>query len=458
MDKTRDRSTPPPFNRRNLGCPYMGVKADPQTRFSTASPGNYCHRVHPAEPVTLDHQDGFCLSDGYLNCVVYSPQWKGGLPAQLRGEGDGSNLLDGPRVLQGAGQLFGGLKDRLSRNPSEPPPVSAPRSASAPEEDEVDMFRRLHQEARSRVARYPDQALAPGYEVPDDEPMPLRRSDRVQPIWIVLLLVGLVVIAFSIWGVLQRIDQINKEAISAESTSLAAISLVTAAEQTALFEAGQTATVAAYTPTPVPATSTPTATTVSAEQATQNAITTAFAQDTQQALALAATQTASVSCENTSGYQVAVISGPVLNPPLGTYYYQGDTPPTPQAVWVLQNSGACDWKKVSLLYTSTGATLVPILRQSGALVDAENLLLRPGEQIELALAFNGANAFTVNTQYTYIINGVSLSNLPPLTLDVTRWILTIAKPTATPKTSSGGGGGGGGGEPGRATPTPPGRP
>lgn len=459
MEQTRNRSTSPPLGPRMVGCPYLGVKSDPQTRFSTSSTGNYCHRVQPAEPVALEHQEGYCLGERHVSCVVYSAQWKNGLPAELRGDGESASTRSSPWVVH----LIEGLRQRFSRTPPPPSPKSETTIKEA--EDEVDMFRRLHQEARSQVARYP-VPVAGAVEPPSEaKEVPRRkrsaaREERLQPVWIILLVVGIVVIAFSVWGVMQRISQIQQDADNAGATAVAAIDLATALQQTSLYEQIQTSTAAAYTPTPLPATFTPSPTAFSPEEATQHALATELTGATQAALALGATLTASVSCEDESGYRVEVVSGPVLFPPLGTFYYEGSTPPSAQATWTLRNNGACDWSSLVLLYPNTTTTLVPVLRHEGAIVDLATHVVRPGDELELSLAFNGANAYSVKTEYLYVINGITLNQHPLLSLDVTGWISMYARPTNTPRPGGGGGGGAATATsgPGRPTPTEPVRP
>lgn len=78
------RSTPyrPPLRRPESGsnaagngkigrCPYVGADADPTTALAFPSEANHCFRTNLPVPVSLIHQETFCLSNGYDRCPVY---------------------------------------------------------------------------------------------------------------------------------------------------------------------------------------------------------------------------------------------------------------------------------------------------------------------------------------------------------------------------------------------------
>ncbi len=70
---------------KNLdSCPFVGLKNDPETSFSYASKSNYCHKVQPPEPVSISYQGSACLTEAYKRCPIYSPDWDGPLPVEIR--------------------------------------------------------------------------------------------------------------------------------------------------------------------------------------------------------------------------------------------------------------------------------------------------------------------------------------------------------------------------------------
>jgi hypothetical protein len=88
MDPNKEDSKVPNLSSQIYpGCPFLGVREDSETHFATSSPGNYCHKVNPPEPVLFDHQESFCLGGEFLSCPVFSNDWTGPLPTVIRGEG-----------------------------------------------------------------------------------------------------------------------------------------------------------------------------------------------------------------------------------------------------------------------------------------------------------------------------------------------------------------------------------
>lgn len=88
MDPSRNSSLSKSSSQRlSSGCPYLGLREDADTHFSTPSPGNYCHKVKPTEPIHLDHQERSCLVDAFPSCQVFAGEWHGSLPVGIRGIG-----------------------------------------------------------------------------------------------------------------------------------------------------------------------------------------------------------------------------------------------------------------------------------------------------------------------------------------------------------------------------------
>ncbi len=65
-------------------CPYIGLPEDQETHFRYPHESNYCHKVSPAETITLVHQNRICLQDSHANCPVYQTGSRGSLPERLR--------------------------------------------------------------------------------------------------------------------------------------------------------------------------------------------------------------------------------------------------------------------------------------------------------------------------------------------------------------------------------------
>lgn len=62
---TFHRQPPPP------ACPYLGQGADPRTRQSRAVEDHRCFRNGNPRRIAFNHQNRFCLTDGFEACPVY---------------------------------------------------------------------------------------------------------------------------------------------------------------------------------------------------------------------------------------------------------------------------------------------------------------------------------------------------------------------------------------------------
>jgi LysM repeat protein len=51
-------------------CPYIGLYDDSDTSISYPSEHNYCHCFANVEPISLDHQQTFCLGPAYQGCPI----------------------------------------------------------------------------------------------------------------------------------------------------------------------------------------------------------------------------------------------------------------------------------------------------------------------------------------------------------------------------------------------------
>ena len=65
-------------------CPHFGRARDPASYIGYHSPGNRCHRLEAPEKVTFAHQARYCLAEKHRKCGVFSDQWSGRFPDELR--------------------------------------------------------------------------------------------------------------------------------------------------------------------------------------------------------------------------------------------------------------------------------------------------------------------------------------------------------------------------------------
>lgn len=91
---------------KSVICPYLGVHDDPETSVSYPSEHNYCHCSATIEPISLDHQQTFCLGTAYQTCPVFSNQTavapkQGNLLSRLNTMLPGANHKWGRWVLIG---------------------------------------------------------------------------------------------------------------------------------------------------------------------------------------------------------------------------------------------------------------------------------------------------------------------------------------------------------------------
>lgn len=79
-------------------CPYVGLPDDPETWLAFAAEGNCCHYAQPAWPIDPDHQEAFCLSEGYVACPMLEEPEDTPLLPDLRA-GDGGERSRGRTLL-----------------------------------------------------------------------------------------------------------------------------------------------------------------------------------------------------------------------------------------------------------------------------------------------------------------------------------------------------------------------
>lgn len=65
-------------------CPFLGLADDPETSLSFPSVWNNCHHGKKTEPVTLEHQRKYCLSENHPFCPVFNQPAGQPFPRELR--------------------------------------------------------------------------------------------------------------------------------------------------------------------------------------------------------------------------------------------------------------------------------------------------------------------------------------------------------------------------------------
>lgn len=55
-------------------CPHLGLENDPATWFAFPTTENHCHQRRSPRAVETSYQQGFCLSDNYIECPLLTSQ------------------------------------------------------------------------------------------------------------------------------------------------------------------------------------------------------------------------------------------------------------------------------------------------------------------------------------------------------------------------------------------------
>jgi hypothetical protein len=430
------------------GCPFLGLKVDPETHFSSPSPGNYCHKVNPSEPISVPHQEEFCLGGKYSNCIIFHPGWKGSLPSSIRGDGSSGLRSNKKTKVVVAGTAIATENKNLQVGSQ---PVTIPPSHPLNEVDQPlqvekidDTLNQINRDDENDIPWVKLYGEA-SQKYQESSGNNFSRKDRY--IWIGLFLIATIIFAVSIWGVLDRITKLRT------STELSMLSARTVNAITASFETA----VSGF------ATSTANAiflsSGISKDEATPTPVTVESEILTDTPTYIEPTAT-TISCDDYTGYQIEIISGPELSPRPGYVYQEGSPEPVVQAKWVIKNPGSCKWEQIVLQETTTGENFVPLLFQGNEVIDLSNLeeAINPGEEFTLAINFKLKDVKSVNRDWVIILNGFPLLEQPHIILMVENWINIIqaqstptksgsssTKPTAT-------------GNPSRETSEPPTRP
>jgi len=87
-------------------CPYLGLKDDPSTYSIYPSLRNNCQHAQPPQAVNLSYQRSYCSTADYESCPVFAEEWRGRLPAEIRGERTSSKAPQWRLVLILAGVVL----------------------------------------------------------------------------------------------------------------------------------------------------------------------------------------------------------------------------------------------------------------------------------------------------------------------------------------------------------------
>lgn len=365
-----------------MPCPYLGLRDDPVTHFAWDNPNHHCHRVDPPQPIRLIHQQGYCLSGRFETCPVRNDLSPSPSPSKYR------------KVFES-----NGLPVHLRLPGVQLPEIHWPE---LPRLSQIDFG-----ENKRKVWGFAAAGLL---------------------VLLIILVAGTVFINAGGNGRGQA--GVN----GAASNSPAAAVVIDS----------PTATLTA------PAvSSTPTASLTPSETPTQTPSPTIDLWATQTVLALTPlpsdTPTPPLfACDDIRAYTLQLVSGPVLSPDPGFVYDSGDAPPIVSATWLVQNTGACEWTSILLRSTTSGRLLVPLLYINDTLIspdpDNPQVLVRPGESIQVALNFSPEIASSISGDWYLVVENFNLPEQPHLTLQVVNWVTRIAatattRPTSKPGTS-----------------------
>jgi len=80
-------------------CPALGIIRDPLVCFYFPNQHNYCHHVKKPEPIKLEHQEAFCLTENHNECVVFKQERAKHLPNDILGKAPSPIRVPKPRNL-----------------------------------------------------------------------------------------------------------------------------------------------------------------------------------------------------------------------------------------------------------------------------------------------------------------------------------------------------------------------
>ncbi len=466
-------------SRFQTSCPYIGMRSDPQTHVGIPDTRNCCHLVNPPREVSINHQQALCLGQHFPSCQVYMTSGEGEVPEGIfEGDGEGERSFGLPFLFSRRSQARAA---KSATSPSKTVPLVEPDLAKKPQtEPGVEQKTILSPEpgpVAPPVAQQAGQPAPPArQEVPpaveDEEELrrrlyneALSRYDQVSSakrerkgLWAFLMVAALLVFLISVWGIYNRFQNQQRDALLAAETNY------TIALATAVQDMGAAADAWGTAASIIDAQNSTATAVVNATQTA--ALVAAEMQQTADAAgvqALTVTPTTElVVCQNINEASLLIASGPQLAPELRTFYTAGMT--NPQASWVVQNSGTCGWSQILLWSVFDNSVTQPIVKRNGQVVtptaDPTQSMIAPGEQIELVIEFPASKAQRINNEWILVVDGLSMLSQPHLILKADSWVVLNPgdQPTATrsPRKSTPGGTNPTSVIPSRDTPTPEG--
>jgi len=130
------------------------------------------------------------------------------------------------------------------------------------------------------------------------------------------------------------------------------------------------------------------------------------------------------ACKSAEEINFELVSGPVLEPVLGTRL-QTKQPPDATATWTIRNLGECQWDSLGIYSVYRSLLHQPQIRRGGELFDtvAGLVVANPGETLEITAAFPGDQASEVNDEWVLVINGHQFFSKTHLYLNVAEWLV-----------------------------------
>lgn len=463
MSLTNNTSSSQAQSQTRPSCPYIGILNDPQTRVGIPDTRNCCHLVNPPSFIDLSHQESYCLSKNFPGCPIYQTSGEGPIPAGILG-------VDSNTEKSFKFGIFGlkrsSSKEQKTTTPpdekkeeiwiEQPDPVAAAAIAAGASGAAIDDGEQLLSTSEASIPDDDDELRMRLYnEALNHYEQAKNVKKEKRGLWAFLLIIALAVLLISTWGVYSRLQNLQRQALLNAEINYT-ISLATAVQDMSAAAAawGTAAAVVEQEQ------QTATAIARQTEIARQTVVALSPDQITATAAVLAVTPTPSLAiCSDISQAAYEVVSGPILNPPVGTFYRSGLQ--NPQASWIVKNTGTCGWSQVYLWSVFDNLVLQPIVKRNGEVIDLAaqdgTIVVSPGEQIDVSLEFPLSVAQNVEGEWVLVVDGLSLFTQPKLVLDTFNWIIVaqIERPTAT-RTSrpSGGPAPTSSGPPSREDPTP----
>ena len=374
-----------------VGCPYLGILADPETRVEHADLLNHCFRLKEALAVDVVYQEEYCVSENFNQCEVYKNENVGKRPDAIN-----KDFIERNSTIIGL-SFIRSLKDKYKRPSNiESDPDKGMEENKLPRDNDQWKIK-LHDEAQSRY----------------DEVSSSRRGKRI---WGLILFLGLIMLVVFVWGAYNRYNNLIAQAQQSNNGS-SQVSIATAvSEMGVAADAWATAASAIDVGSQAQATSQAASDSANEPQAVLPADT--------------GTENIIAACEDMNSVDFVILEGPTLTPNQGYYYVAGSEKPEIQASWFVENTGNCNWESVSFLSLYDGSIISPILKKDGKELGLTSLdgkvLIEPGDRVEIVLPFDITQARSVDNEFIVLVNGISLVSHAHTILHVERWVIIIS--------------------------------